>query len=893
MFRVLDIIKISTSDMRQILLLGLCLAVVRGVINRTTASATPIQTTIKTTTTTVTVSNSSCGSSYSLNELNDEMTLKYDGGQLPQRCSVAISTSQPGTNLCFDAKFENVYYALYSTLSYTVEYHDRLVTDYGADKIIDRVSDTSERCVSSSKVFVVFVSGRGSTDYPPEIEIKIKVKRFLNVTVSNSSCGSSYSLNGLNDEMTLKYDGGQLPQRCSVAISTSQPGANLCFDAKFENVYYALYSILSYTVEYHDRLVTDYGADKIIDRVSDTSEWCVSSSKVFVVFVSGRGSTDYPPEIEIKIKVKRYLNVTVSNSSCGSSYSLNGLNDEMTLKYDGGQLPQKCSVAISTSQPGANMCFDAKFENVYSALYSTLSYTVEYHDRLVTDYRADKIIDRVSDTSEWCVSSSKVFVVFVSGRGSTDYPPEIEIKIKVKRYLNVIVSNSSCGSSYSLNGLNDGMTLKYDGGQLPQRCSVAILTSQPGANLCFDAKFENVYYALFSTLSYTVEYHDRLVTDYRADKTINSIWDTSEWCVLSSKVFVVFVSERGSSDYQSEIEIKIKVKDNVISRTTPIQTITTTTAVTVSSSSCDSSYPLNGLNDEMTLQYNGRQLPQGCSVTISTSQPGANLCFKVKFDNTYLTLSYKVEYHKWLVTEYADKTIDSISDTSEWCVLSSKVFVVFVSAGGSSFQPNIEIKIKVTDSGLSSVIGSAVGWVVGVVGVVVGVACVGGVIIGVKRHVCWRGQVVPHPPTTTAPTPVQLMIMSAPTPAVYQGYPQPSQTGYQPQQGYHPPSQTGYQLQQGFPQTSPAGYQPYRAGYQPGGYQQQTSYPPATKAGYTRDQTGYPHEPQRGYAGKQQSASPSYSPSVPPAPSVPPQPSVPPEPSVPPQPSVPPPPYSP
>ncbi|KAH3880394.1 hypothetical protein DPMN_004308 [Dreissena polymorpha] len=72
--------------MRQILLLGLCLAVVRG----------------------VTVSNSSCGSSYLLNGLNDEMALKYDGGQLPQRCSVAISTSQPGAYLCFDENFENI-----------------------------------------------------------------------------------------------------------------------------------------------------------------------------------------------------------------------------------------------------------------------------------------------------------------------------------------------------------------------------------------------------------------------------------------------------------------------------------------------------------------------------------------------------------------------------------------------------------------------------------------------------------------------------------------------------------------------------------------------------------------------------------------------------------------
>ncbi|KAH3880400.1 hypothetical protein DPMN_004314 [Dreissena polymorpha] len=422
----------------------------------------------------------------------------------------------------------------------------------------------------------------------------------------------------------------------------------------------------------------------------------------------------------------------------------------------------------------------------------------------------------------------------------------------------VTVSNSSCGSSYSLNGLNDEMTLEYNGGQLQQRCSVAISTSQPRAYLCFAAKFKNIN----STLSYKVEYHELRVTNYGADKVIDRVSETSEWCVSSSNVFVVFVSGRGSSYYPPEIEIKIKSR--------------------------------------------------------------ANLCFAAKFENVYSTLystlSYKVEYHANYVTNYADKTIDRISHTSKWCPSSSKVAVVFVPGRVSFLEPDIEIKVKVTFDGSSSDSGSSIG---GSIGSLVLVACV---CFGIfyychKRQRGRRGQVVDWPPNTTAQTSVQVMVTSPPTQAVYQGYPPPSQTGYQPQQGYPPPLQTGYQPQQGYPppsqtgyqpqqgyipplqtgyqpqqgypQTAPAGYQPNQTGYQPGGYTQQTSYSQAAKAGYPPDQTGYPHEPQKGYAGKQRSAPPSYSPSAPPPPSVPPQPSVPPPPSVPPQPSVPPPPYSP
>ncbi|XP_052279970.1 uncharacterized protein LOC127877775 isoform X1 [Dreissena polymorpha] len=301
--------------------------------------------------------------------------------------------------------------------------------------------------------------------------------------------------------------------------------------------------------------------------------------------------------------------------------------------------------------------------------------------------------------------------------------------------------------------------------------------------------------------------------------------------------------------------------------------------VSVSSSECGSVYSFNWLNDDITLKYDGRQLPQGCSIAVSTSQIGENLCFDQKFENTLLTtMSYKVEYHKGLVSNFADKTIDSIWDTSEWCALSSIVFVVFVSGRGSSIQPKIEIKIKIKDSVLSNNVFEAAKTIgVAVIGIIVGVvvlvivACVVVVCCCLKRQRNRRGQVVRQPQTTMAATAVyttgqpynqggyQMLPSNAPPPAGYQGYPPPSQAGYQPPQGYPQAPSAGYQ-------PGPTGYPPGPTGYPPAGYQQQSGYPPTsqqsgypqtTQAGYPPGPTGYPQEPQKGYEGNQQSATPS------------------------------------
>ncbi|KAH3880395.1 hypothetical protein DPMN_004309 [Dreissena polymorpha] len=266
--------------------------------------------------------------------------------------------------------------------------------------------------------------------------------------------------------------------------------------------------------------------------------------------------------------------------------------------------------------------------------------------------------------------------------------------------------------------------------------------------------------------------------------------------------------------------------------------------VNVSSFSCGKEYSLNMLNDDITLQYDGRQLPQWCSIAVSTSQIGENLCFEQKFENTLLTtMSYKVEYYQVRVSTYADKTIDSISDTIEWCALSSKVFVLFVSGRGSSVQPEIEIKIKIQDDSVLSsnvfevakTIGVAViGIIVGVVVLVI-VACVVVVCCCLKRQRNRRGQVVRQPQTTMAATAGQPCNQGG-----YQMVPSndPAPTGYQ---GYPPPSQAGYQPPQGYPQAPPAGYQPGPTGYPPAEYQQQSGDPP------TSQQSGYPPATQAGY----------------------------------------------
>ncbi|KAH3880408.1 uncharacterized protein LOC127877891 [Dreissena polymorpha] len=119
--------------------------------------------------------------------------------------------------------------------------------------------------------------------------------------------------------------------------------------------------------------------------------------------------------------------VVIDSNSCGTEFFINE-EDEITLEYDGRTLSEDCWIDFSTENlETREMCFKPeKF-----LIYRDSGLIVEYHKDLITPQSDEEFDYYRQDTSEWCDSASKVFMVLRAGDQPSKYNADIKIKARV------------------------------------------------------------------------------------------------------------------------------------------------------------------------------------------------------------------------------------------------------------------------------------------------------------------------------------------------------------------------------------------------------------------------------------------------------------------------------